>query len=251
VGTIETVSISVVNGVPSMTSSNTVLTSRGVSQGELLRQEQRAGVVPLNQLVRQQQQQQQARAQSNGNGKEAEDDEAAAGSNPTDEQDSEMPHAQGPEEIDDADIGPQRAGTSQSASYNIGTNTDGTSIQLQGIDIEAAVGRHVDGTPLEEPRKTSPDHEMETSVPPSPKREAEEDLGEMASKKQKTEIEDQADKEGEDTVMVPADVPSVSHDQAEKGEQVDEKDAEGDAVIRDPDLTEPTSEEKDKEMKKE
>jgi hypothetical protein len=245
-GTIETVSISVVNGVPSMTSSNTVLTSRGVSQGELLRQEQRAGVVPLNQLVRQQQQQQQARVQSNGNGKEEEDDEAVAGSDPIGEQDSEVPHAQGPEEIDDADIGPQRAATSHSATYTIGTNTDGSSIQLQGIDIEAAVGRHVDGTPLE-PRKTSPHHEMETSVPESPKREAEDELDEMASKKQKIDIKEEADKEGEDTVMVPTDVSPVPNGEAEKKENVDEKDAEGDVVIRDPDLTKVSSEEKDKE----
>jgi hypothetical protein len=176
-----------------------------------------------------------------------EDDEAVAGSNPTDEPDSDVPHAQGPEEIDDADIGPQRAATSQSATYNIGTNTDGTSIQLQGIDIEAAVGRHVDGTPLEEPRKTSPDHE----IPQSPKREAEDDLDEMASKKQKTEINDETDKEGEDTVMVPTEVPSAPNGEAEKREDVDEKDAEGDVVIRYPDLTEIPSEEKDKEMKQE
>lgn len=249
-GTIETVSISVVNGVPSMTSSNTVLTSRGVSQGELLRQEQRAGVVPLNQLVRQQQQQQQARIQSNGNGKDADDDEAAPGSSPADEQDPEIPHAQGPEEINDADIGPQRAGTSQSATYTIGTTTDGTSIQLQGIDIEAAVGRHVDGTPLEEPRKSSPDHEMETSVPQSPKREAEEDLDELASKKQKTDIKEEDDKEGEDTVMVPLDVPSATNGEVEKKEDVDEKDAEGDVVIRDPDLTEASIQKQEEEPEK-
>ena len=65
-GSIETVSISV-NGVPSMGARGI-----GVTQGELLRQEQRAGVVPVSQLVpghhhqQQQQQQQQQLAARNG-----------------------------------------------------------------------------------------------------------------------------------------------------------------------------------------
>ncbi|TPX09515.1 uncharacterized protein E0L32_009258 [Thyridium curvatum] len=48
-GSIETVSISV-NGIPSH--GATVQVQRGVTQGELLRQEQRAGVVPVTQLAR-------------------------------------------------------------------------------------------------------------------------------------------------------------------------------------------------------
>lgn len=240
-GTIETVSVSVVNGVPSMTTSNnTVLASRGVTQGELLRQEQRAGVVPLSQLVRQQQQQAQAQAQSssNNNNNTADRDEGDVDTDsPMGEQEPEAPHARGPETIDDADIGPQRATTSHSAAYTIGTTADGASIQMQGIDIEAAVGRHTDGTPLEEPRKTSPDHEVETSVPQSPKREAQEDIVEIASKKQKTEGEEEVEKEGEDIVMVPADVPASPNGEADKGKEV-ERDAEGDVVIRDPDPTE-------------
>ncbi len=40
-GRIETVSVSITNGVPTLSTVN-----RGITQGELLRQEQRAGVVP-------------------------------------------------------------------------------------------------------------------------------------------------------------------------------------------------------------
>lgn len=275
-GTIETVSVSMVNGVPTMTSTstsstsnnnNTVLASRGVTQGELLRQEQRAGVVPLTQLVRQQQQEARAQAEmnhnNNDNNNNNEDTDSPMGNNEP-ELDVEMPHARGPDAIDDADIGPQRASTSHSAVYTIGTTPEGAAIQMQSIDIEAAVGRHIDGTPLEEPRRTSPEHEVETTVPQSPKRDAEDDIEVTASKKQKTDTEegaltdqkeggeivgeDDVQKEGEDTVMVAADVPSVPNGEAETPndgqaeEAKDEKDAEGDTVIRDLDPTEASAE---------
>ncbi|KAK2073912.1 hypothetical protein P8C59_008152 [Phyllachora maydis] len=58
VGSIETVSISL-NGIHSMGASAAMLSAagpRGVTQGEILRQEQRLGVVPVSQLARQGQQ---------------------------------------------------------------------------------------------------------------------------------------------------------------------------------------------------
>ncbi|KAH7319500.1 hypothetical protein BKA65DRAFT_103375 [Rhexocercosporidium sp. MPI-PUGE-AT-0058] len=125
-GGVETVSVSV-NGVSSTTSSTTTNTTTaqtsdaseiaslraegGITQGELLRQEQKAGVVPATQLG--------GRGDSDGMGEE-----------------DEMPHARGPEEIGMEDMGPQN-----SAGSGI---ERGGGVGMQGIDIEAAVGRKLD-----------------------------------------------------------------------------------------------------------
>lgn len=230
VGSIETVSVSI-NGIPShgaMAAAVQRQQQRGITQGELLRQEQTAGVVPVSQLARAAA----ARAAANGmpgfgdrfrpGGHEDEDDEddddedndmddeddddverhahnshpaaaAASGSTeaqpqahedtdmggtgaekagtsaqesePTkedngkgperknDDDEEEIPHARGPQEIGAADMGPQRpssrtaAGASggssggSSASLLIGSAADASQVDMRDIDVEAAVGR--------------------------------------------------------------------------------------------------------------
>ncbi|OAA68805.1 Protein phosphatase 4 core regulatory subunit R2 [Cordyceps fumosorosea ARSEF 2679] len=170
-GSIETVSVSV-NGVPSTGHA------RGVTQGELLRQEQRAGVVPVSQLSRngghpghsmQQQQQQPLQSQreagaSHGDGSDEEDDEedgehhqrrhpdhqpmdeeqrrppnaatddddGVDGYKNEDDDEEGIPHARGPDEIGVNDTGPQTATTSAMGEGGL---------EMQGIDVAAAVGR--------------------------------------------------------------------------------------------------------------
>ncbi|OBT87001.1 hypothetical protein VE02_04610 [Pseudogymnoascus sp. 03VT05] len=141
-GSIETVSVSV-NGVSSTTlaavgdgnsNESGLRAEGGVTQGELLRQEQRAGVVPATQLSHMQ-------PHPNGDGEE-----------------EETPHARGPEEIGMEDMGPQGPGNNQRHG-------------IQGIDVEAAVGRKVEAFEGEETEEK----------PSTPKREADEDI--QASRK--------------------------------------------------------------------
>lgn len=156
VGSIETVSISV-NGIPPMGSA---AQQRVITQGELIRQEQRAGVVPVSQLQRSgpvvvTSSSEGAAASSTGDDSAdtADNDtamgegegEAEGGEQPKDtsseKSDEEMPdedespHARGPDHIGAADMGPQ-APTSSSFSLSSGGN-----IEVRGIDVEAAVGR--------------------------------------------------------------------------------------------------------------
>jgi hypothetical protein len=231
-GSIETVSVSV-NGVPS---TGAVLASRGVTQGELLRQEQRAGVVPLNQLVRQaqhqQHQQQQAQAQGGGGSSDSPDEQGGpsdgdAAMGGEQQEDDEVPHARGPSEIDDVDTGPQ-PGSGGATSYAVGSAAgSGQVVKMQGIDVEAAVGRKADparqGTPERGP---SPGEEM---VPRSPKREAEQELDDGGGKKVKV------GDEGDGDVVMEAEGSGGDVVGGEGAKPEVEKDAEGDVVIRDPD----------------
>jgi hypothetical protein len=137
----------------------------GVTQGELLRQEQRAGVVPVSQLEGN-------RGDSNGLGEE-----------------DETPHARGPEEIGMEDMGPQGSG---SASQRAGPG-----VAMQGIDIEAAVGRKVDKEEGDAEGEGEGEKGEESELPGTPKREAEEELG-AAEKRLKTEDTAQEDTEVED-----------------------------------------------------
>ncbi|KAH6609192.1 hypothetical protein Trco_002538 [Trichoderma cornu-damae] len=169
VGSIETVSVSI-NGVPS------VGHSKGVTQGELLRQEQRAGIVPVSQLAKSHD----TMAEGGREGPAASDD------HPMDDEEEGPPHARGPEEIGIDDTGPQSATTSL-------VGEDG--VEMQGIDLEAAVGRKLAGgkdgslesstagdkapTGETSERAKSPGAESASS-----KREAEDDLdGDVAAKK--------------------------------------------------------------------
>lgn len=145
VGSIETVSVSV-NGIPS-TGHHT----RGITQGELLRQEQRAGVVPLGQLTRaqessapeedaqallsrgqpEQERRQQNQDQDQERQRQQQQQQQDSHTGQTDE--DEVPHARGPDEIGIEDTGLQ----GNTKSY---ISQDG-SVSMQGIDLEAALGR--------------------------------------------------------------------------------------------------------------
>lgn len=153
-GSIETVSVSV-NGIPS-------IGARALTQGEILRQEQRAGVVPVSQLTRanalnvmgpspfpsaapisgESDPPNSPEADPVGESESADDTATVSHSeNPDDEMADEVPHARGPEEIGAADMGPQ----SQTSS-NISITSDGN-VEMHGIDVESAVGRKADPQP--------------------------------------------------------------------------------------------------------
>ena len=127
-GSVETVSVSV-NGVPSMGHS------RGVTQGELLRQEQRAGLVPVSQLARN------AELAAEATHDAEDDDEhhhhhrnhdAEEEEEHVPEEEDAVPHARGPEEIGVGDTGPQGDTTSYMGEGGV---------SMRAIDVEAAVGR--------------------------------------------------------------------------------------------------------------
>jgi hypothetical protein len=143
-GRIETVSVSV-NGIPSAGSGS--MDQRPLTQGEILRQEQKAGVVPVTQLAR-----------------SAEDME---------DEEEEVPHARGPEEIGAEDLGPQSVTT---------TFVGGPGVEMQGIDVEAAVGRRADG------HEDALDEQAETVSEAGSKREAEGDLDGTSPKKLKEDL---------------------------------------------------------------
>ncbi|KAH8770945.1 hypothetical protein F5883DRAFT_457311, partial [Diaporthe sp. PMI_573] len=147
VGRIETVSISV-NGIPPMGSA---AQQRVITQGELIRQEQRAGVVPVSQLQRSGPVVvTSSEAATNGDGPpDAADNDTAmgegegeqlrdTGSEKSDEEmpdEEEAPHARGPDLIGAADMGPQGP---TSSSFSL---SSGGTMEVRGIDVEAAVGR--------------------------------------------------------------------------------------------------------------
>ena len=158
-GGVETVSVSV-NGISSTTSpapsssgtesgdlAAALRAEGGITQGELLRQEQKAGVVPAAQLI--------------GKG-----DESGMG------EEDELPHARGPEEIGMEDMGPQhQAGSAtERMTGNVG---------MQGIDVEAAVGRKIAPKPdpsVSTAKDDAKEEEEKAETPTTPKREAEEEL---------------------------------------------------------------------------
>ncbi|KAI0506905.1 hypothetical protein F5B22DRAFT_621827 [Xylaria bambusicola] len=245
VGSIETVSVSV-NGIPSMG-------ARGVSvtQGELLRQEQEAGVVPVSQLVpshhihpgsnasaaAQQQQQIQARIQQQRSLAQSQNQARVPSTEPSDSpspasntvstpstttldgecvaatadnipvaigsvhsnnaEDEEKPHASGPEEIGADDLGPQ-----STTSSTLPASTSTTGSRMQGIDIQAAVGRKPldtltpanseDNAKNDESEEMEVDEDKREPRASTPKRSAEEGLGGSASKKLKEENPDSA-----------------------------------------------------------
>lgn len=243
VGSIETVSVSV-NGIPSMGARGV-----GVTQGELLRQEQRAGVVPVSQLVpshhvhgasphaqvlrrasaspsptpESPQNASSAQGQGQGQGQAASlegertsvsppsaaevgsasvggavdsngsaplvDADAPVGS--VTGADEEKPHVRGPEEIGPEDMGPQHG----SGSAPIGSSG---SVEMQGIDVEAAVGRKATsgrGSSKSPPKNSPPadaagdrmDIETSEGRGSTPKREAEDELEGIGAKKLKEE----------------------------------------------------------------
>lgn len=171
-GGVETVSVSV-NGVPSATlagvngetgkpvSSEAQLRAEGgVTQGELLRQEQEAGVVPVSQLQS---------SHPNGDGEEG-----------------EHPHARGPDAIGDEDIGPQH-------------DEYGLQHGIKSIDVEAAVGRKVDPAAAESgspAAKREADEQMESES----KRVKDDEAMDVKHENDKTETEEQLSKEVADAM---------------------------------------------------
>ncbi|KAI1827138.1 hypothetical protein F4861DRAFT_433449 [Xylaria intraflava] len=275
VGSIETVSVSV-NGIPSMGARGV-----GVTQGELLRQEQRAGVVPVSQLVpshhihpgsnpsvaAQHQiqariQQQRALAQSQIQARAPSPAESPASSSASNAapipssttpegesarvatadtvprtvpsvhsnnaEDEEKPHARGPEEIGADDLGPQ---TTRTSTLPTSTSTSG---MMQGIDIQAAVGRKPLDTSI--PPKTegkakdsnqdSDEMDVEEDGQPArastPKRDAEEQLEGTSSKKLK----------GKDSSPTPAQEANEEPKPTDAKPSIEETD-KGDPMVKD------------------
>src|SRR5690606_26801082 len=107
---------------------------------------------PLNQLNRQQQQQHQQQPQqqqpsAQRSAAAAADEDATMNEGTIDEEDEdEVPHARGPDEIGAADTGPQSAAA---ANY---IASGGSPMDVQGIDVEAAVGRKVQSPPAPQPQ---------------------------------------------------------------------------------------------------
>ncbi|KAL7786401.1 hypothetical protein V8C37DRAFT_392224 [Trichoderma ceciliae] len=210
VGSIETVSVSI-NGVPSMGHS------RGVTQGELLRQEQRAGIVPVSQLTKSHD-----IMVEGGRGVSAASDDR-----PTDDDDDEeAPHARGPDEIGIGDTGPQSETTSV-------VGEDG--VEMRGIDLEAAVGRkHVDEKDESLESSSAEDKAIAKEAPseragsPSAesvgsKRDAEDDLeGDVAVKK----VKEDASGDGDEPMSSSEEAPN-SEDQKEGDGKGDESKGDG------------------------
>jgi hypothetical protein len=194
-GGVETVTVSV-NGIsstrgeasssvspsPESIAAASLRAEGGVTQGELLRQEQRAGVVPAAQLASH-------RGDTDGMGEE-----------------DELPHARGPEEIGMEDMGPQAAST--------GSERAGPGVAMQGIDVEAAVGRKIasmDGGDDDKPE------EKEATESATSKREAEEEIG-GEEKKVKGDAKD------EDVELT--DVDGKAEDEKKVGEEGENKGAD-------------------------
>lgn len=188
-GGVETVTVSV-NGIsstrgeasssmspsPESIAATSLRAEGGVTQGELLRQEQRAGVVPAAQLASH-------RGDTDGMGEE-----------------DELPHARGPEEIGMEDMGPQAASSSSERA--------GPGMAMQGIDIEAAVGRKI-GT-----MDGADDEKLEGKEivgMATPKRGAEEEIG-GEEKRVKEDVKD------EDVELMGADGKAEEKKIGEKGE---------------------------------
>ncbi|KAJ4397669.1 hypothetical protein N0V93_001902 [Gnomoniopsis smithogilvyi] len=146
-GSIETVSVSI-NGISSLSAAQQ---QRVITQGELIRQEQRAGVVPVSQLARSgpvvvtsnpapssttaEEGADTTMGEGEGEG-EAQKDTSSEKSDEDMADEEEAPHARGPDLIGAADMGPQKTGSSSTFSISHGGN-----VEVRGIDVEAAVGR--------------------------------------------------------------------------------------------------------------
>jgi hypothetical protein len=220
-----------VNGIPSTGAGVALLTQRSVTQGELLRQEQRAGLVPLNQLNRQQQHhqqppQQQPSAQRSASSAAADEDATMNEGIADEEDEEEVPHARGPEEIGAADMGPQSAAA---ANY---IASGGSPMDVQGIDVEAAVGRKVQSPPAQadKDKRASGSPEL---VPQSPKREAADNLEAASPAKRRRDDEAAAGQE------------TAPDQQSGGAAQEPKRDAEGDVVLPDAASSETASESKD------
>lgn len=249
---LRTESTETIDGPNGVGSIETVSIQRGsVTQGELLRQEQRMGVIPVSQLARQGAAAQGIAGGSNGYAASgtatvsaatthvpsAETKPEADGDNDGDvvmaenhaetEDNEEVPHARGPAEIGAVDLGPQSETTS-----TLTMGSDGT-VDMQ-VDVQAATA--CQPPVVDEPKTaltTSPGSSR-PSIPQSPKREAEDDMDAEASASKRVKADD--------SEQVPGDAPSPSTSATTEvetvaGHQADPKpsetDADGDVVLED------------------
>ncbi|TID06272.1 hypothetical protein CH35J_001440 [Colletotrichum higginsianum] len=223
VGSIETVSVSV-NGIPSMGASNS---SRAITQEEA----QHAAALRSGDGVRasspEKQHQHQHQQQEHAAAATATSDAGAAVAE-EEEEESETPHARGPEEIGVGDLGPQ----SETTSFISGA----LGLEMQGIDVEAAVGRKAEQThatpPPEDAKKEDDaaeaivdDAASDTSVTSHAKRDADEELDGLASKKVKEHEGDVAGEVSKATVGSPkeGDAEAVAGAVDAKTENIEEK----------------------------
>ncbi len=126
-GSVETVTVNV-NGGPNHSPRSDDSGGHGITQGELLRQEQEAGIVPVpsspqNGRVTRSSAASAAAAASRAVGLESEDGETGV------DEDPEPVHARGPGVIGMEDMGPQAPGSGLAA----------------GLDLEGALGRRGEG----------------------------------------------------------------------------------------------------------
>ena len=184
-GSIETVSVSV-NGIPSTGHA------RAITQGELLRQEQRAGLIPVNPLRSREHPLAEAERRAAG-AEEPEEERSGDGERAEedvkDEEDAEeeAPHARGPEEIGVGDTGLQSTTTSYVGEGGLDT---------QGIDLEAAVGRKHDEDE-QAGEKQGEDQDTSSADGAGVKREGEPGLESEAAKKLKEDEKEEAGEEKE------------------------------------------------------
>ncbi|EME45940.1 hypothetical protein DOTSEDRAFT_70071 [Dothistroma septosporum NZE10] len=174
----------------------------GVTQGELLRQEQEAGVVPVNPHGHPMTPR---RTLISGGAAAVGRDVPAAGVGPQDvARDEEQPHARGPETIGMEDMGPQPAG------HAAGSNAM--------LDMEAAVGRGRSKSPQS---PVVEDEEMgEPGAPGQDPKDVEKEVERLKEEMDKEAEEEARDGDGD---VVVADV-----DGKPTGNEVEEKEGDGD-----------------------
>ncbi|KAG7044548.1 Protein phosphatase 4 core regulatory subunit R2 [Colletotrichum scovillei] len=211
VGSIETVSVSV-NGIPSMGASS----SRAITQEEA----QHAAALRSGDG---------GRASSPETQQQDDEQQDAAGAAAAAEDENEAPHARGPEEIGVGDLGPQ----SETTSFVGG----GPGLDMQGIDVEAAVGRKAATPPPEDVKEGDAatedgtttdavvdDAASDTSITSHPKRDADEELDGLASKKVK---EHEGDIAGEATDATISTSPKEDDTKEEDVKEAEPKAEEG------------------------
>jgi hypothetical protein len=177
-----------------------------VTQGELLRQEQEAGIVPIIQQQTQGlplQQTVHCPLISHSAGSDA--SAAAPSVEPHDSE--EVPHARGPETIGMEDTGPQKP-----SSSNTGSGAG-------GLDIDAAVGRARSKSPRPEEKPASSEEEKEGN---DEQKEGESAVGKSEDKADEVMSEAGEEEKGDAAKAVPETIQP-------------EKDADGDTPIADAD----------------
>jgi hypothetical protein len=134
-------------------------------------------------------------------------------------EDDELPHARGPEEIGMEDMGPQGgSGTERSGSaVSMG-------VGMQGIDVEAAVGRRLAPAPTSTEDETKEEAEK-PETPTTPKREAEDELS-GEGKKFKSDSAPDSEPKTEEMDIELVDVDGKASDEAKVGEEGDTKGAD-------------------------